>query len=326
LSIEVAPRISDLRLAASMDSRAAFTLYPCCMSSVASVSGSLPVPSLAAPGYGHVLVCASHRTGSNLLNQQLKASGLVGRPREYYSPELSPETAAGWSTTSPAEDIAAYYREVVRRTATSNKVIGVKVMWPHLKHIRRNLARLHPTFGDSGAFDEWDVLTVLHPQPKVIWIQREDKLGQAISMFRAKQSGVFSSHQVDRGKRQEQAEVLYNYCELHRYVEKFEREERAWGSLFAKHGITPQVVEFRQITNDPRGQAIRLLQELDFGVPEAWDEIPVPSRSRADTINSEWRQRFEADSARHDELMAQKGNAKRKQKSATPWWKRLLGR
>jgi trehalose 2-sulfotransferase len=246
------------------------------------------------PAFSHLLVCTSHRCGSNLLNQHLKGCGLLGRPREYYSPGLSTVHAIKEGAPLPEHDFLGYHEWVQQKARTPNGVRGVKLMWPHLAHLRRRLARQQPQWADA-AHDDWALLTYLFPRPAVVWIRRTDRIRQAISMQRAKQTSVFSSPQLVRGQRQEARPPVYDFSAIHETVEKFTREDESWGRLFSAHGVEPIMVSFEQIATTPRDVAESIVRGLGLTVPETWEPMPVPVEKRSDALTDEWAARYAQD-------------------------------
>jgi LPS sulfotransferase NodH len=148
------------------------------------------------------LVCATPRSGSTLLCEAVKGTGVAGRPEEYfeaviatgrpprpedyleglYDPEaLSLVGGAAAPEPPPYSSLAgvASYAEHVERVKewgrTPNGVFGAKLMWDHLGR----LARDRPP---REALDE------LFDGPRYVWVRRGDVVRQAVSLWRAMQT------------------------------------------------------------------------------------------------------------------------------------------
>ena len=124
------------------------------------------------------LVCATHRSGSNLVCQALWHTDLCGRPQEFFSPTRAEHIASEHQLASdPATDYPAYLAELIRSRQTENGVFGGKIMWAHLKHFRA------ATLGDQPDSTPDAQLLRQHfgDDLRCIWARREDKLRQEIS-------------------------------------------------------------------------------------------------------------------------------------------------
>ena len=84
------------------------------------------------PARGYLLCCIE-RCGSNLLTGALRATGLAGRPSEYFNPVLEGE---GWrhELRDGVESATAFDRVLLAGT-TPNGVFGAKLHFNHLRHL-----------------------------------------------------------------------------------------------------------------------------------------------------------------------------------------------
>jgi trehalose 2-sulfotransferase len=255
----------------------------------------------------HILLCATHRTGSNLLEQYLKASKVAGRPREYYSPSLSGRFAESLGLPSPDEDFRGYQEAIQRTWTTPNGVFSAKVMYRHMAHIQKSL-------GLDG--HPWDAILVAHPNAEVVHVTRRDKVKQAISMVRAKQSGLYSTVHLDYGRQTEVKVGEYDFHGILFHVDKFEKEDAAWEALFKERGIQPRVVVFEEFIKDPKAGAEKLLADLGLAPPDDWELPRVQNRKQSDEISAQWRDRFLEDMKRVDELKDDKRERRHRARKA----------
>src|SRR4051812_7686283 len=141
-------------------------------------------------------VCATPRSGSTLLCRSLAATGVAGRPEEYFERlrhsglprepreyfgglppqdadllDLLPETRTGRPQHADLDRELPRYLE---DGTTPNGVFGSKLMWGHLEDL---LARLGP----DTLEDRLGRLDYVH-------VTREDKVAQAVSLWRAVQT------------------------------------------------------------------------------------------------------------------------------------------
>lgn len=250
----------------------------------------------------HLLLCATHRTGSNLLEQYLKASLVAGRPREYYSRSLSKELAERLHLPNPEQDFLSYFRAITGRWTTENGVFAAKIMWRHLQVVQTRLAAVAQGAALVRA-TPWETLLALHPNPMVVHVTRRDKVRQAISMVRAKQTGVFSTVHLDYGRKEAGEDGAYDYHVLRYHVEKLTAEDAAWTDLFRQHQVPVQQIVFEEFIKDPRGQTIGLLQALKLPEPHTWHWPEVTIRKQSDATSAEWLDRYLQDDQHSEKLV-----------------------
>ena len=138
------------------------------------------------------LVCTTPRTGNGLLCDTLWETGLFGRPDEYFCDSgYHPE----YAVDDDKRDIRRYIRKVLNLGTGPNGVFGAKIMWNHFNE----LVTAIDTTRQTGTTPDRSILVQCFPAAtKYIWLVRNDKLRQAISLYKRKATGVFSI----RGKRE----------------------------------------------------------------------------------------------------------------------------
>ncbi|MGI9241020.1 MAG: Stf0 family sulfotransferase, partial [Verrucomicrobiales bacterium] len=190
----------------------------------------------------HYLVCATHRSGSNLVCQALWHTDLCGRPQEFFSPTRAAHIAAEHHLSAdPAVDYRGYLSELIAARRTENGVFGGKIMWAHLKHFRNGALGNHPeSTSDASLLREH-----LGEGLRCIWARREDKLRQAISMWKAKQTNIYNSIQTSANERPApERQPVFDFDEIQKIVLRFEKEERAWKSFFEDNQLPYRAVTY----------------------------------------------------------------------------------
>ena len=125
------------------------------------------------------LVCASQRSGTELLCRGLAATGVAGCPQEYFLAE-DPAKLPGWrfweeGPFAGGEDVTdreSYLAVVYRLGSTANGVFGAKIHWNNL---RWALAK----FSEMPRFASLDRAGILHrafPGLRVIDVTRRDRV------------------------------------------------------------------------------------------------------------------------------------------------------
>jgi LPS sulfotransferase NodH len=225
------------------------------------------------------LVCATSRSGSNLLCGLLRGTGVAGQPEAYFAHELEPCWARRWGASGPGE----YVHRAIREGSGANGVFGAKVLWLHLPNL---LVKLEAVQG-RREMEERALLESTFPGLRLVWIRREDVVAQAVSFARAMQTDQWTAldpRRPDRAPR-------FDFAQIHRFVGEIEEQNAAWKRWFRANGLTPFGVSYEDLVADMEGVTRRLLEFLGVAVPE---DAPIePQHARqADSVNAEWAARY----------------------------------
>ena len=236
------------------------------------------------------LVCATERSGSTLLCELLGSTGIAGRPeeyfeylaatgrvrqpREYFPPDADPgilELLAPLEPPLEPGDWEARLRDALERGTTPNGVFGSKMMWAYL-----------PDF--LGHADPEQAFGV---PPRWVHVGRQDKLAQAISLWRAVQTAQWRAED-----REHHRDPVFHAGAIAALKQRLEAHERGWSEWFAERGVEPLEVAYEELADDPHATVCRVLTFL--GLETDGVEIPAPPTSRqADARSQEWLERFQ---------------------------------
>jgi LPS sulfotransferase NodH len=231
------------------------------------------------------LVCATHRSGSNLLCQLLWHTGRAGFPQEAFSPtRIGPISEQHGLGVDGEKDFRGYLDALVAQRQTSNGVFGAKVMWTHLDFLcgRLGVARGRPFAALEAAL----------PGSRYVWMRRRDAVRQAISMVKAKQTGVYNSLQESEGR--QPAVPAYDFATLDKQVRRFRREDEGWEARFREARVSPHEVFYEDLTADVDGALRDVLRFLGLEAPDGFRAPPVHYRRLADETNDDWEARYRA--------------------------------
>ena len=234
------------------------------------------------------VVCATPRCGSNLLTDGLHATRRAGRPKQFFLRKAEPEYAAAHDLDLN-RGFAAYVRDIVRVTATSNEVFGFKLMSWYLEDF---LARLHATgeFG-SAQTNDVDLLGNAFPRLQFVYVSRRHKLRQALSKARAEQTGLWK---VQDGKEIQQ-EPRFDAKLIERCLKDGELQEKAWESFFERNGIEPFRVEYEALCQNYETAIRGVLDFLQISLRRG-QRIGAPLTVRqSDELSRAWEERFLAE-------------------------------
>lgn len=260
------------------------------------------------------LICASPRSGSTLLCEVLFRSGLLGKPREVFNPDLEAGEAEAWGTASYRE----FYQRAIADGVGSNGVFGTKLMWMYMERVTGKLqtlfgphppawarvtGRLHALLsgfhgGAAIPHEESDlkrmaqVLSNAFPNLHYIWITRRNKLRQAVSLHRALQTNVWL--QMEDAPPAPAAQPVFDFHKidglLHNVVLA---SDAGWQRFFEANGIQPLHVDYSELAADNLTTAQRVLTYLDVPIPAQHQFAPPILRKQSDALSEQWVQRYE---------------------------------
>jgi len=223
------------------------------------------------PLVGYV-VCSTPRSGSGLLCRGLAATGELATPLEYLNPALRAIFAERWSC---GPELDAYLDALHARRTAPNGVFGLKAHW----------AQLERTADEAGATPA-ELLERVAPGARRVRSTRADRVAQAVSLWRAERTGVWSL--ADGAAFVEHAE--YDFDGIAACLAELERAAHAWDELLS--GAV--VVEYEQLARDYAGTVEQIARHL--GAREV--TVPPPTTRRlADRRSVELAKRFAAERA-----------------------------
>jgi len=241
-------------------------------------------------------VCATPRSGSTLLCKSLAATGVAGKPEEYFErlrhaglprepreyfngvdPEvldLLPETRTG----DPAEtDLDRELPRYLEEGTTPNGVFGSKLMWSYFDDL---LARLGTT-PDGAALEALEAR--FGSRPRWVHVTRRDKVAQAVSLWKAVQTRAWNHTEEDC------AEPTYDDRGIDYLRAQVSAHDDAWADWFAAKGIVPLHVEYETFVDSHQATVRRVLDHLGLSA----EHIPDPPLSRqGDDRSARWVARF----------------------------------
>jgi LPS sulfotransferase NodH len=204
------------------------------------------------------VVCTMARTGSTLLCQYLRRTGVAGRPFELFLAKGERERWTDWGATS----FAAYFDEFRARTVTPNGVVGAKVMAGQRE---RAVAQLRAAgFAPDGP--DVAVLGAAFPRLRFVWLRRDDTVRQAISLWRAGATTQFHL----RSHTERAPPPPFDFEEIEQRRVALEERDRGWQTWFAANGISPIVVTYEQFTRNRERVGRHLLRELGIEIPRGF--------------------------------------------------------
>lgn len=263
------------------------------------------------------LVCATPRSGSTLLCEALKATGVAGRPEEYF--EAVPATGArrlprdyleglddphalalvagegpdeqpAYSSLRGVRRYADHLARVRRWGTTPNGVFGAKIMWSQLDDLA--------TLAEDGVrFPHRELLDRLFDRPRYVWVRREDTVRQAVSLWRAMQTRFWRAELEPPVARPGGPEPQYSYAALRHLVGRLRADDAGWERFFSALREPALALAYEELAADLERMVRRTLDHLGIAAPDAAIAVPPRMRRQSDELSEAWVVAYARDAA-----------------------------
>ena len=240
--------------------------------------------------YDAYLICTTPRSGSTMLCDLLRQTGVAGAPESYFRPGSVAAFCAGFGL--PPQDghsyDAAYITAALSAARIHGPPLGLRFMWDAMPVFE---ARLRACYGtqDTGAA----LLSGALGRTRYIFLERGDKVAQAVSRARAEQTGLW--HRNADGSVREQTgprrAPRYDRSLIETFLEEQAQDITLWSEWFAQNGITPYPIRYEDLARAPQDTVAALLTDLGLDPSRAYALAPGTAKL-ADGTSQEWADRF----------------------------------
>lgn len=248
--------------------------------------------------YSAYVICTSPRSGSTLLCDQLRATGVAGNPSSlFYAPELD-DWVERLNVTAPPDmperdRMAAILAAALPEGRGGTGIFGLRQQRHSFAFLCEKLASLFPQ-----ATDEADLFRLAFGATLFIHLSRPDKVAQAVSLEMARQTGLW--HAAPDGTEIERLSPhrppVYDGPALRARVHTLCDWDRDWHAWFAQQGIAPLHLTYDDLSADPQAVLRRVLGALGLD-PAAADGVRPGLRKLADATSAAWAERLHAELA-----------------------------
>jgi LPS sulfotransferase NodH len=223
-----------------------------------------PVPGFRAPPIPALFLCFTNRCGSNYAAQLIASTGMCNEAGEFFNAATVLEHAVPRGLTS-LQDYVTLLPDLVPR----RPVLAAKLGLDQLVMLT-----------DAGILDDW------LPRSTFLLIERQDKLGQAISRVIAAQTGAWTSAD-DTGVAMPQ----YSAAAIASELVKIAAANAGFYAWFAMNGIMPVHTSYEQLLQNPSVPFADLAQRVGVDMAPA-NPTRVTLLRQATAMNEIWRARF----------------------------------
>jgi LPS sulfotransferase NodH len=224
---------------------------------------------------GAILMASTFRSGSTFIAELLQSNGFPGLTYEKFNEIWRYNSAVNRVFQKNVSDIVQTARDGLFTT---------KMMWPHRSDFARCL-RLERD--DAQCFSD------CFPKPKWIWVKRQDKIRQAISLWRAQKTARW--HVFDEIR---EPVVSYDFDEIRECFRETHLHDIYWADFFNQASIEPFTIEYEAFCRDIETQLLNLLRFLGSS-PEGSLSFDVSLKQQRDAYTEEIYERFMNDSYRY---------------------------
>ncbi|MER8491190.1 Stf0 family sulfotransferase [Mesorhizobium australicum] len=218
-----------------------------------------------------VAILTEGRSGSNWLGSLTNATGLMGRSEEWLDPAYLRFKPRSYDALEKA---------VIAKGSTDNGRFAIKLFPRHLIWCRE-------TFGMDILFQ----IRSIHGLQFIV-LERRDRIQQAISFYRARMSGVWTSRH--EGKVKPRA-VHYNFADISQAYFQIDRSYAFWKSYLQLSGLDFRHFVYEDLQQDPKPYLKAMADFMGVQVPE--DVAKSKFTIQRDNVTEAWMVRFREDAA-----------------------------
>jgi trehalose 2-sulfotransferase len=268
------------------------------------------------------LVCATPRSGSTLLCEALKSTGVAGVPEEYFEAlrhsgrprrpqeyfvgaqdrtilrhlgeHASMEGRPGRSPLWDRHDYEPFLHWALEQGTTPNGVFGAKLMWGYFGDFV-SLLREIPEYREVPI---QELLPEVFPDLRYVRVVRANKVRQAVSLWKAVQTATWRAEDQEKESVDDAdtsnglgPRLKFHFRAIEHLLEQVLAHEACWDAFFEHCGTQPHVVVYEDFVDSYEETAMEVLRYLGVE-PSTATGFERRMQSQTDDLNRRWSQRF----------------------------------
>ena len=232
-------------------------------------------------------ICAMQRSGSTLLADGLRCTGVAGRPYEFFG--VGEHNRDHWRKVLRISDDREYLQKVISAATTENGVCGAKLLSDQLRAFRHFLS-LEASTTISKDRTLSDAISERLGTVRYIWVKRRNRAAQAISLYRASRSTEWVR---TKGSKSEltTGTIEFEFQRIDQFVLRSAARDKRWEEFFRTHHIRPLVVVYEEFAQTYESSLAAVLRFLGISSSGAKMEPPRLEK-QADQLSLEWEDRY----------------------------------
>lgn len=238
---------------------------------------------LGETGFRGYVIATSPRAGGWLLCGALSQTGVAGYPTEY----ASRADSRTWSQYYGFAAHVEYFFRFPAISRTPNALFGVKLFWD--QYVAWGMEANMYLRRDRSTFEA--ISSVVGPI-RFIRLRRRNRLRQAISLVRARQSNQWS-----RRPGSPPAEAIiptYSSDAIARAIHELTEHDARWDRELNSIGAATLEISYETLATEYVETVRKILTFLEVVAPRSLEDKP-PLRRQADALTEEWVRRAIAD-------------------------------
>jgi trehalose 2-sulfotransferase len=134
-----------------------------------------------------------------------------------------------------------------------------------------------------------DLLSAVFPNLHYIWVRRQDKLRQAVSLWKAIQTWTWKAGEPPESRFSSlQREPRFNYEAIDFLLQQLAAQEAAWRQYFEDNGIEPFTIVYEEWVPTFESTARSIFQYCHIPIPENLVISEPDMQRQADALSAEW--------------------------------------
>ena len=218
-------------------------------------------------------ICSTPRSGSHYLGHLMYSTGNMGYPLEYFHPGHFKR----WTELSGSERVPEVIQYIRSRRTSPNGCFGFKAHFPQFLDLERAVP-IDSVFTDC----------------KFILIDREDLVGQAVSLVRARQTGQWMSMHEAQGTPE------YAFDLVDKAMLSLLAEKASWLRWFAVNAKPYLRITYEELQADPTVPLNRIARYFGLAEPVQIRVEDVVPQKQGTPENERWRERYREDASRRN--------------------------
>jgi LPS sulfotransferase NodH len=216
----------------------------------------------------------------------LSDTGIAGAPDEFFFYILNAPRPP-WTDWLKDPCNKKKFSQEMEKYTTENGVFGANIMWKHFYYIIYQLRQLF-----MGELVEVDTLLAnAFYHPAYILTTRRDKVRQAVSLWRAQQTGGWISSTQWLSPFWT-ANPVFDYVRIHALIQEIKADESAWQWFFTHHGIQPLEIVYEDFIAEPDQTLRMFFAHIGVAIPDGL-VLPKPGmKKQADAMTESWVEQY----------------------------------
>ncbi|MEO1043122.1 MAG: Stf0 family sulfotransferase [Pseudomonadota bacterium] len=236
-----------------------------------------------------IVLCATQRCGSTMVIEDMRNTGKLGNPEEWFVPWDPEKTDIDWN---------AQLDGVFNRATGETGIVAIKVMANQLAKVDRCLS------GQPEPTESFEYFYRIFADAVWVKISRRDVIYQAISRLMARQTGInhatkeqndehFAGNLLKGYDPKYNDRTKYKYDAILYEINSITLENLAWTAFFEQYGIKPFNLVYEEFSADPNMIHLDVMAEA-IGLSKI-DKKQRKMVKVGNSKNKEWHQQFLSD-------------------------------